>query len=211
VPWSAGEADAPQPLGSEAPRFFDTQERAFIDAAVERLIPEDNLGPGAREVGVTTFIDSQLAGSYGRAETWYMQGPWSDGTDTQGYQSRLTPAQMYRAAIKAIDDECRRAEGKSFAELAPDHQDALLSKLEKGEIELAGVKAKSFFELLLQNTLEGFFSDPIYGGNRDMAGWKLIGFPGARYDYRPYVDKHGMQLDLQPVGLKGRPGWTPST
>jgi hypothetical protein len=74
-----------------------------------------------------------------------------------------------------------------------------------------GVKAKAFFELLLQNTPEGFFSDPIYGGNRDMVGWKLIGFPGARYDYRPYVDKHGAQLDLPPVGLKGRPGWTSST
>ena len=212
VPWSPGTADAPQPIASTTPQFLAQQEWAFIDAAVARLIPTDNLGPGAREAGVTPFIDAQLAGSYGSAETWYMQGPWPQGTDTQGYQSRLTPAQMYRAAIRAIDEECRRRyEGKPFAELAPERQDEFLSGLERGEIELTGVKAKSFFELLLQNTLEGFFSDPIYGGNRDMVGWKLIGFPGARYDYRPYVDKHGAQLDLPPVGLKGRPGWTSST
>jgi gluconate 2-dehydrogenase gamma chain len=212
VPWSPGQSDAPQPITPEAPHFFEPQERAFIDAAVERLIPADNLGPGAREAGVTTFIDAQLAGPYGRAETWYMQGPWSEGTDQQGYQSRLTPAQTYRAAIKSVDDECRRRyEGKSFAELPAERQDELLSGLEKNEVALQGVNAKGFFELLLQNTLEGFWSDPIYGGNRDMAGWKLIGFPGARYDYRPYVDKHGMQLNLPPVGLKGRPGWTPST
>jgi gluconate 2-dehydrogenase gamma chain len=64
--------------------------------------------------------------------------------------------------------------------------------------------------MFLQNVIEGFFSDPIYGGNRDMVGWKLIGFPGARYDYRPYVSKHNQKLALEPVGIGGRPGWTPS-
>jgi gluconate 2-dehydrogenase gamma chain len=59
----------------------------------------------------------------------------------------------------------------------------------------------------MQNTVEGFFSDPLYGGNKDMAGWKLIGFPGARYDYRPYVSRHGEKLDLEPVGIMGRSGW----
>jgi gluconate 2-dehydrogenase gamma chain len=56
---------------------------------------------------------------------------------------------------------------------------------------------------------EGFFSDPLYGGNRDMIGWKLIGFPGARYDYRPYIAQHGKKLAIEPVGLHGRPGWNP--
>jgi gluconate 2-dehydrogenase gamma chain len=193
-----------------APTFLTTEERAFLDAAVARLIPADDLGPGAKEAGVTTFIDRQLAGPYGRADTLYMQGPWADGTPSQGFQSRLTPAQTYRAAIKAIDDHCRGAfGGKVFAALAPADQDKVLGGLEKGEIELEGVKSKSFFETLLQNTIEGFFSDPIYGGNRDMIGWKLVGFPGARYDYRDYVSKHGEKFPLPPVGLKGRPEWSP--
>ena len=144
-----------------------------------------------------TFLDRQLAGSYGKARTWYMQGPWSEGTPSQGNQSRLTPAQTYRAAIKAIDSYCQKTfSNKTFAQLAEKQQDDVLTHLEKGEIELEGVKGKSFFEAFLQNTLEGFLSDPIYGGNRDMVGWKLIGFPGTRYDYRDYVSKHGEKLAL---------------
>jgi gluconate 2-dehydrogenase gamma chain len=209
-PWSPGISDAPEPLPAGPNRFFEADEAAFIDAAVARLIPSDDLGPGAKEAGATQFIDGQLAGAYGRAEGWYMQGPWQEGSSSQGYQSRLTPAQFYRAAIKPIDDYCRgQFAGKAFRELSPAEQDQVLSGLEKDEIKLEGVKAKSFFELLLQNTIESFLSDPIYGGNRDMVGWKLIGFPGARYDYRPYVGRHGEKLDLRPVGLKGRPDWTP--
>jgi gluconate 2-dehydrogenase gamma chain len=118
---------------------------------------------------------------------------------------------MYRAAIKAIDAHCSgQFSGKKFSSLAPEQQDQVLSGLEKGDIELQGADAKTFFKMFLQNTVEGFFSDPVHGGNRDMAGWKLIGFPGARYDYRPYVKQHGKKLDLKPVGIKGRPGWTPA-
>ena len=196
--------------GAPPPSFFSAEEFNFIDAAVERLIPADDLGPGARQAGVTTFIDRQLAGAFGKAETLYMQGPWPEGTPSQGYQSRLTPAQLYRAAIGAIESYCRKTfANKRFAELNPDDQDKVLSGLENGDIALDGVKSKNFFDALLANTIEGFFSDPIYGGNRVMAGWKLIGFPGARYDYRDYVSKHGEKFPLPPVGLKGRPGWNP--
>ena len=65
-----------------------------------------------------------------------------------------------------------------------------------------------FFKQLLDNTMEGFFADPIYGGNRDMVSWKMIGFPGARYDYRPYLSKHNQKLDLEPVSIAGRPAWS---
>jgi gluconate 2-dehydrogenase gamma chain len=208
IPWQAGQANAPS--SDEFARFLTADETRFIDAAVSRLIPADDLGPGAVEAGVTGFIDRQLAGPFGRAATWYMQGPWPKGTETQGFQSRMTPAETYRAAIKAIDDYSRQGySGKAFADLGDDDRDAVLKKLESGEAKLQGVDAKSFFTMFLQNTIEGFFSDPIYGGNRDMAGWRLIGFPGARYDNRPYVDKHNQKLDLPPVGLKGRPGWVP--
>jgi gluconate 2-dehydrogenase gamma chain len=151
-----------------------------------------------------------LAGPYGSGQRWYMQGPWASGTPTQGYQLRLAPAGLYRTAIKAIDDYCRDAHGgKNFVQLSAADQDSLIGALEADEVDLHGVPAKAFFELLLQNTIEGFWSDPIYGGNRDMVGWKLIGFPGARYDYRDFVSRHGEKLTLAPVGIHGRPGWTP--
>lgn len=210
VPWQADDANKPDIVKPGAMQFFTPEEAEFIDAAVSRLIPNDDLGPGAKEAGVTTFVDRQLAGPFGKGATWYMQGPWKKGEATQGYQSRLSPAALYRAAIKAIDFYCAgKFESKNFAALSAGQQDQILTGLEKGDIELSGADAKTFFTVFLQNTIEGFFSDPIYGGNRDMAGWKLIGFPGARYDYRPYVNKHGEKLNLPPVGIKGRPGWTP--
>jgi gluconate 2-dehydrogenase gamma chain len=141
-----------------------------------------------------------------------MQGPWAKGEKTQGYQNRMPPAGVYRAAIKAIDDETTRTSNHAFAALAPADQDDFLKKLEAGQVDLsgAGVDAQAFFKLLLQNTMEGFFSDPVYGGNRDMVGWKLIGFPGARYDRRDYVKAYGQPYRLPPVGLTGRPGWSPA-
>lgn len=215
VPWQPNEAAAPTPAlpGTPDPLpFFTPDERNFIDAAVSRLIPADDLGPGAKEAGVTVFIDRQLAGGFGQGQTWYMQGPWADGTASQGFQSRMTPAQIYRAAIKAIDEYCgKNFNNKKFAELPLTDQDKVISGMEKGDIQLEGIKAKTFFDMFLQNTVEGFLSDPIYGGNRDMVGWKLIGFPGARYDYRDHVSKHGEKYPLPPVGIKGRPDWNPHT
>ena len=209
VPFKEGQANAPlaADTGSSWSWFTDA-EAAFVSAAAARLIPADDLGPGAAEAGVPTFIDRQLAGPYGRGERWYMQGPWSPGLPTQGYQTRLTPAGLYRTAIKAIDAAVvRESRGASFAKLAAADQDAFLHRLEKGEVALDGVDAKGFFEQLLQNTLEGFWSDPIYGGNKDMAGWKLIGFPGARYDNSDFVAQHGQKYPLPPVGLTGRVEW----
>src|SRR6201997_3422582 len=104
VPFKEGQANAPQAVDAGSSwSWFPEAEAAFINAAVARLIPADDLGPGAVEAGVPTFIDRQLAGAYGRGERWYMQGPWSPGLPTQGYQTRLSPAGLYRAAIKAID------------------------------------------------------------------------------------------------------------
>ena len=207
TPWTGGAAG---PEGASAGRkyiFFTGAEAAFIEAAVARLIPTDDLGPGAIEAGVPEFLDRQLDGEFGLGTRWYMQGPWAKGEPTQGYQSRLTPAGLYRAAIKAIDDATGRQFSKSFAELGTSDQDGFLSRLEKGQVDLGGGDSKTFFGVLLQNTLEGFWSDPIYGGNRDMVGWKLIGFPGARYDHTPYVKRYGERYPLPPVGLKGRTSW----
>jgi gluconate 2-dehydrogenase gamma chain len=209
VPFKEGQANAPAAVDNTSGwTWFTDAEAAFIGAVVARLIPADDLGPGAVEAGVPTFIDRQLAGPYGRGERWYMQGPWSAGLPTQGYQTRLTPAGMYRAAIKAINAAVvRESRGGIFSKLAAADQDAFLQRLEKGDVALDGADGKAFFAQLLQNTLEGFWSDPIHGGNRDMVGWKLIGFPGARYDNTEFVAKHGEKYPLPPVGIKGRVEW----
>jgi len=213
MPWQEGTASLPdalrtKPAKDDGHAYLNEAEVAFLSAAVARLIPADDLGPGALEAGVVVFIDRQLAGEYGRASRWYMQGPWAKGESTQGYQSRYTPAAMYRAAVREIDqavaDEKRAA---TFARLEAVDQDRWLKDLEDGKPKLPTVDAKGFFKMLLQNTQEGFWSDPIYGGNLDMVGWKLIGFPGARYDHSAFVGRHGDRYPLPPVGLKGRPEW----
>jgi gluconate 2-dehydrogenase gamma chain len=207
-PWLPHQADAPNPLQAPEYKFFTPDEVGFVEAVTERLIPQDDLGPGARACGVPLFIDHQLAGAYGRAGSWYMQGPWAKGEDTQGYQSRMNPGDLYRAAIKAIDEHVGSLQkGKRFADLAPGAQDEIISGLEKGKLDLGGVDAKTFFKMLWLNTKEGMFCDPIYGGNKDMAGWKMLGFPGARYNYLDWVNRHGERYDQPPVGIRGRPAW----
>ncbi|MBB4569389.1 gluconate 2-dehydrogenase subunit 3 family protein [Rhizobium leucaenae] len=207
-PWLPHQADKPSANDSPTYRFFSPKEVEFMEAATERICPHDELGPGAKECRVALFIDHQLAGGYGRADSWYMQGPWSKGQETQGYQSRLSPSDMYRTAIAAIEKvTAARHGGQSFAALSPDDQDAILQEIESGKAELEGADAKTFFKMLLLNTKEGMFCDPIYGGNKDMAGWKMIGFPGARYDYRDWVGRHGERYSEPPVGIAGRPDW----
>ena len=197
-------ARLPSPGASRSFEFFSPGEVSFIDAAVDRLIPSDALGPGAVEAGVTVFIDHQLQGPYGRAADWYMQGPWADGTPQQGYQRRRTPAEVYRAAIVAVDDHSRRSSNKVFAALDGNEQDELLHALEDGTHGLGDVSAETFFTLLWQNTQEGFFADPLYLGNRNFIGWKLIGYPGPRYNYDAAIRHYGERFPLPNVGLMGR-------
>jgi gluconate 2-dehydrogenase gamma chain len=209
VPWQEGTADAPLGVAGTDFRFFTPVERAFIEAAVARLIPNDAVGPGAVEAGVPFFLDRQLAGPFGRGDHYYLGGPWPKGTPEQGYQSRFNPAQLYRAAIAAIDQYTNsKFSGMPFSALNDADRDVVLTGLESGDIQLdGGVDSKAFFAMLLQNTKEGYFSDPIYGGNKDMGAWKMIGFPGARYDYKEWVTRHGERVPFAPVGFKGRPGW----
>jgi gluconate 2-dehydrogenase gamma chain len=209
VPWQEGTADAPPGVTGTDFKFFTAEERAFIEAAVERLIPNDEIGPGAVEANVPFFLDRQLAGPFGRGDHYFLGGPWKKGVPEQGYQSRFSPAQMYRAAIAAIDRHVgASSSGATFAKLSETDRDTVLKGLESGQIQLdGGVDSKAFFAMLLQNTKEGYFSDPIYGGNKDMGAWKMIGFPGAHYDYSEWVTRHGEKVPFPTVGFKGRPGW----
>jgi len=198
----------PHPVLPGPYQVLTLAEAATLEAIVDRLIPPDELGPGGREAGCALFIDRQLAGPFGRSESLYLLPPFLDGTPEQGLQSSLTPAVRMRAGLAALEAHCRAAfVGRAFAALPPAGQDRLLSEIEDGTRPLAGVNARAWFDLVLQMTMEGFFADPIHGGNRQMAGWRLIGFPGARYDYRDWVERHGAAYTLPPVGIGGRPGW----
>jgi gluconate 2-dehydrogenase gamma chain len=209
VPWQEGTADMPPGVSTTGYVFFTPAEAACVEAAVGRLIPNDEVGPGAVEANVPVFLDRQLAGKFGSGDHYYLGGPWPKGTPEQGYQTRFSPAQLYRAAISAIDKYAgENFSGTVFSKLGADNQDKVLKGLESGEIKLdGGVDSKTFFAMLLQNTKEGYFSDPIYGGNKDMGAWKMIGFPGAHYDYKEWVPRHGERVPYTTVGFKGRPGW----
>jgi gluconate 2-dehydrogenase gamma chain len=188
------------------PVFFSEPERRFVEAATARLIPDEEDGLGARGAAVAVFIDRQLAGPYGRAEHWYMQGPWATGIPEQGYQLKLTPSQLYQTATRDVNAWCQKNRGKDFAVLSAAEQDDVLHGLESGEIELADVPAKVFFTMLWNNTVEGFLADPMYGGNRNFAGWKLVGFPGPRYNYVSDIEQYGKPYTLPTVGILGRNG-----
>lgn len=180
-------------------------EVRFLEAAVECLIPTDELGPGAKEAGVVVYIDRQLSSSWGAHGRQYRSGPWFEGTPQQGYQSRLTPLEIYRVGIREIDDDCKATHGRVFSQMNGALQQTVLKALEKGEVDLPSVPAKLFFDLLWRNTEEGYFADPLYGGNRNMVGWRLLGFPGipsAAYREHltvnePYRAEPVSMLDIQ--------------
>jgi gluconate 2-dehydrogenase gamma chain len=178
--------------------FFNSEEAAFIEAAVARLIPADEEWPGAFEACVPNYIDKQLAGAWGSGERLYRSGPWQPGTPSQGYQLPYTPAELFRTALGAINKELSRT---PFAKMSPDAQDSYLKKIEARGKDLGGVPSDVFFTHLWESTLEGFFSDPVYGGNCNMVSWRMIGFPGAYASYYDLVDQHGIKLDRAPMSL----------
>lgn len=209
LPWRSGSADPPVRVTPGGWKFFTAQEAATAEAFVERLIPADDLSPSGNDCGCAVYIDRQLAGPYGRSEGFYMSGPFQKGTKQQGPQSASTPSQDYRTGFAALDKACQaKYGGKRFAELTGDQQDEVIKGLEDGSFKLDGPDAQDFFKMILKDTQTGFLADPIYGGNKDMASWKMIGFPGAHYDYRNWIDKHNQPVTLPPVGIADHPNWS---
>ncbi|KLU25168.1 gluconate 2-dehydrogenase [Caballeronia mineralivorans PML1(12)] len=185
------------------PVFFDAKEWTFVSAAVDRLIPTDSNGPGALDAGVPEFIDRQMDTPYAHGALWYMQGPFHEGPPELGYQLKLVPRDVYRMGIAAVERYCGKTYNKTFATLDAATRDTVLGQLEANKIELDDVPAGTFFAQLLQNTREGFFCDPVHGGNRNMVGWKTIGFPGARADFMDFVNQDGKPYPYGPVSIKG--------
>lgn len=191
--WRAGVRDVP---AAPPYRFLNPAEAAFVQSAVDRLIPADDEWPGALWAGVATYIDGQLGGAYGQGGRFYAQGPWAQGTPSQGYQLPLNPSQLYRTALERILPAL-----PGFASAAPEARDEALRRVERGEVDCGAFRSDMFFETLLANTIEGWFADPAYGGNRDMVSWRMIGFPGAHAAWRTTYIRHGMKLDAEPMPM----------
>jgi gluconate 2-dehydrogenase gamma chain len=180
--------------------FLEASEIDFLEAAVDRLIPPDEKWAGGKDAGVVTYIDRQMSGPWGKGDQLYMSGPYIPGPPSLGYQLGFTPAQMFRRAITAINQRFKN-QGTSFKQLSHQEQDAFLSALEAGKFDLNGVPSSTFFGFLWEHTLEGFFADPVYGGNRDKVGWRMIGFPGAYSDFYEWIDKHGVPFTREPLSI----------
>ncbi len=176
-------------------KFFTAAEAKAVEAACERIFPSDDTGPGAKEAGVVIFIDRQLAGPYGRDARRYTKPPFVESVPEHGYQGKETPRDVYRTGLRSLGDD--------FAGRTPEERDE----------RLRGIERTGFFRLLRQHTIEGMFSDPMHGGNAELVGWRLIGYPGPLMSYRNEIDKyHGEALERAPRSLAqmvGRPvkGW----
>jgi gluconate 2-dehydrogenase gamma chain len=187
---------------AEPPLTLTATEHAFIVAAVDTLIPADELSPSGSECGVAVFIDRQLAGAYGSGARLYRQGPFPKAKPELGYQLSLNPREFFRAGIAAANAWSRNTYGADFDRLSGKDREAALKAMEDDRAPFAGFSSQTFFNALLQITMEGFFSDPIYGGNRDMAAWKMIGYPGLPATYREEVVTYfGKKYDKLPRSI----------
>ena len=189
---SAAPAATP-PADAEPLLTLTATEHAFIVAAVDTLIPADELSPSGSECGVAVFIDRQLAGAYGMGARLYRQGPFPKAKPELGYQLSLNPREFFRAGIATANAWTRKTYGKDFDRLSEKDREVALKTMEENNAPFDGFSSQMFFNALLQITMEGFFADPIYGGNRDMAAWKMIGYPGLpatyREDFKTYLGK----------------------
>src|SRR5438477_7230512 len=137
--------------------FLNDDDSLTIAAFAERLMPGRPDRPGARDAGVLNYIDLALAGAY---------------ADLQDF---------YRRGCAALEGHCRKTYSKSFAQLTAAQQDAVISAMIEGKASsFTWPTSQAFFNTLRTHTMEGMFADPVYGGNKDFAGWRLVGFPGAQ-------------------------------
>lgn len=188
------------------PNFFNNSEWDFILAAVDRLIPVDENGPGGVSEGVPIFIDKQMEMPYGWGQLWYMHPPFVSAIPELGYQSHFIPREIYRQGIKMLNNHCIKKYGKPFHLLNIAEQDNILREAEKDAIQDGNINSKLFFTQLLENTKEGYLADPVHGGNQTLASWKLIGFPGARADYLDTVHRPGQPYPYGPVSISRKRG-----
>ena len=142
--------------------WLNVDESAALAAFTERLMPGAPGMPGATDAGVLNYIDLALAGAY------------ADQRD------------FYRRGLAQLDAYCRKAHNEAFAKLPAAQQDEVITALEQGKAEgFTWPSGQAFFNTVRTHTIEGMFADPVYGGNKDFAGWRLVGFPGAHPAFSP--------------------------
>jgi len=184
--------------------FLNLEEAAFVETLVDHMIPADELTPKGTDIGINVYIDRALSSAWGKGDRLYMQGPWKVGVPSQGYQLPLTPAQLYRAGIAATNAYCRKTYGgRTFNRLTDAQREEVLVGLSAGRISFdSGLASRTFWTTVYQSVMEGMFSDPIYGGNRNKAGWKLIGFPGVIAVHRENVERYrDKEFPANPLGI----------
>lgn len=170
------------------------REAAFFSAAADTIIPADELSPSGSECGVVTFIDRQLAGAWGGGARLFRNGPFRKAKAGYGYQLPLTPREFFAIGIAATNAWVVKTRGKEFDRLTPKERDDVLKQMEQGKAELADFNGKDFFEALLTLVMEGFFADPIYGGNKNKVSWRMIGYPGLPATYANKMELHRNKL-----------------
>src|SRR4051812_42414215 len=186
-----GKPAAAPPPANDGYTFLNLEEAAFVEALVDHMIPADEYSPKGTDMGINVYIDRALASGWGKGERLYMQGPWKTGVPSQGYQLPLTPAELYRAGIVSANAYCVKTYGKSFDKITREEREQFLVALQAGKVQFEkGPPARVFFGMLYQNVMEGMFSDPVYGGNRNKAGWKMIGFPGVIAVHAQNIEKY---------------------
>jgi gluconate 2-dehydrogenase gamma chain len=157
------------PSGGQS--VFSAAERKTLEAFAGRLVPNDELGPGAVECGAVNYIDQALAGALTDEKTSFLQG------------------------LAALDAYSRKNHDAPFADLADDKKDAIVAAMENGTA--AGFdNARGVFARFRRLTLEGMFSDPYYGGNTSFRGWDMIRYPGPRVAVSP--DDQQMRVEIKP-------------
>jgi gluconate 2-dehydrogenase gamma chain len=165
-------------------------EVAFFSAVADSMIPADELSASGTDCGIPVFIDRQLASAWGAGARMYRAGPFHQGLPEQGYQLSLTPREFFAVGVRATNDWTRRVFGKEIDRLGPAERIAALKSMEEGTAEMVDIDPKEFFQRLLAITMEGFFADPLYGGNRNKASWRMLGFPGLPATYADKMEEY---------------------
>lgn len=191
-----------KPASAEPYLTLTAAEAAFLSAAYDTFIPADTLSPSGTDCGLVAYIDRQLAGAWGNGAHLYRAGPFIEGKPEQGYQLALTPREYFAAGIKAANAWTRKTHGKDFDLLAPAQREATLEAIEAGKADFADFNAKAFFEALYQSAMEGFFADPIYGGNRNKVSWRMVGYPGLPATYAAKaLEYRGKKIVIEPQSI----------
>jgi len=177
-------------------------EADFLSAAYDTIIPADQLSPSGTDCGLVVYIDRQLAGAWGNGARMYRNGPFLPSKAEYGYQLPLTPREFFAAGIKAANAWSVKTYGKEYDRLSPQDRAVALTAMEQGRAQFEGFDAKQFFEAVLQSAMEGFFADPMYGGNRNKVSWKMVGYPGLPATWASKaLEYRGKKVSIEPQSI----------